>query len=156
MYIDIYTTYAVPTDYIISLNATQYDVYLNSETPVNTTAFHMQLSVNTSTLPLSDIVEITFSFSQTQLVQSLFEFEHGDGENQYVATNDIISLEADTGVVSTSIVLVTLPNDAYYPIDIDMTVSVHIIYTDGSPGGYAVKSMTVKAVGSIVLAPGKF
>ena len=118
---------------------------------MNTTAFYMQLSINMSTIALSDIVEVTFSFFQTQQVQDLFEFADGDDEDQYVATDHIESLN---GIINAYIVLVALPNDVHYPIDIDMTVSVHLIYMASSDGGIAVASTTAKAVGTIVLAPG--
>ena len=146
-----YSLYTVPSDYILSLNATQYYAHLNSETPINTSAFHIQLSINLSAVALSDINDIAFRFFQTQLVQELFEFENGgDSTNTLVATDLVQSATDNTGIVDATIVLVNLPNESDYPIELDMTVSVTLLYSNT-----VAVSTTAKAVGSIVLAPGE-
>ena len=135
----------------MSLNATQYYAYFNSETPINTPAFHVQLSINLSTVPLSDIDDITFRFYQTQLVQELFDFKNGDDDTNILEATDLVeSAGDDTGIVDATIVLVNLPDESDYPIELDMTISVTLLYSDN-----IVESTTAKAVGSIVLAPGK-
>ena len=135
----------------MSLNATQYYAYFNSETPINTSAFHLQLSINLSTVPLSDIDDIAFHFYQTQLVQELFEFENGDdGTNTLTATDLVQSAGDDIGIVDVKIILANLPDESDYPIELDMTISVTLLYSSN-----IVVSMMAKAVGSIVLAPGE-
>lgn len=144
----IYPLTTVPNDYIISLNATRYYAKLDSETPVETPAFHMELSINLDTVTVSDIDEIRFRFFQNALVQNLFEFENGTEMNIFVATDYVQSTDDETGIVSATILLVTLPEADEYPIEIDMTLSV-LIYANS-----LVNTVTAKAVGSIVLAPG--
>ena len=141
----------VSSDYILSLNATQYYANLNSETPLNTTAFHIQLSINLDLVTLSDIDELTFRFFQNQLVQDLFEFEESGESNRFVATDYIQAANDETGVVNAPINLVTLPEDSLYPIEIYMTVLVSLLYSTS-----IASSTTAKAVGSIVLAPGEY
>ena len=111
----------------------------------------MQLSINQNTVTLQDIDEITFSFSQTRLVQDLFEFKHGGGENQFIATNHAQNVSVDTAVVNATILLIALPNKTYYPIDIDMTLSVFLVHSNDQ-----FTTTKARAVGSIVLAPGKY
>lgn len=140
----------VPNDYIISLNATRYYTNLDSETPVETPAFHMELSINLGRVTLSDIDEIRFRFYQNALVQNLFEFENGTGMNTFIATDYVQSADGETAIVNATILLVTLPEAGDYPIEIDMTLSVLINVNSLS----LVNTITAEAVGSIVLAPG--
>lgn len=138
-------------NYILSINATQYYVYLTSETPVNTTVFRMQLSINLDT-ELSNIITISMTFSQNILVQNLFEFVNGS-DNEFDATDYVQSITANTGIVKASISLVEHANDNIYPIDIAMTITALVVFTN-SQGTIEATSTTAMAVGSIVLAPG--
>ena len=85
-------------------------------------------------------------------MQELFEFENGgDSTNTLVATDLVQSAGDDTGIVDVTIVLANLPNESDYPIELDMTLSVTLLYSNT-----VVVSTTAKAVGSVVLAPGEY
>lgn len=113
----------------------------------------MQLSVNLDRV--SDINEIRFRFFQNALVQNLFEFENGTEMNVFATdtldTDHVQLVNNETGSVRATILLVNLPNAGEYPIEIDMTLSVLIYYASS-----LVNSTIAKAVGSVVLAPGKY
>ena len=124
-------------------------MHLNSETPVNTTAFRMQLSVNLGNVELSNIIKITITFSQNLLVQSLFEFVNGTSDNEFEAIDHI---NPSTGIIDASIILVGHADDHIYPITIAMTVTALMIFNSG--GGMEAHREIVTAVGNIELAPG--
>ena len=142
----IYT--AVPTGYVLSLNATRFYANLNSETPLNSSVFHIQLSINLQITPQAAINDVAFRFFQNQLVQSLFEFENGLERDKFEATDYIQNIDDETGVINATIILVALPAEEDYPVNIDMTISVSLFSN-------IVHSNSTKAVGDIVLAPGE-
>lgn len=92
------------------------------------------------------------TFSQNILVQNLFEFVNGS-DNEFDATDYVQSITANTGIVKASISLVEHANDNIYPIDIAMTITALVVFTN-SQGTIEATSTTAMAVGSIVLAPG--
>ena len=142
---------AVPTNYVMSLNATRFYANLSSETPLNSSVFHIQLSINLLAVSRADIIEVTFRFNQNQLVQGLFEFRDGMESNRFVATNYIQNLDDETDVIDATINLVAL----IYPIDIYLTISVSLLYTVPGPQGFETDFKSAKGVGSIVLASGE-
>ena len=130
-------------------NATQYFAHLNSETPINSVAFYMQLGINLNSVSLPDVTSLNFRLSQSQLVQNLFEFQGGTSENQIEAVDHIQMIDSDTARVDAAIILVAFPPDTYYPIDIHMNIRALLV---SSTGGSVIE--TSQAIGSIVRAPG--
>ena len=114
----------------------------------------MQLSINLNRVSPSDILSLRFGLSQTQLVQGLFEFEGGDSENELEARNNMQLVDADTGIVEAAIVLVALPNDAHYPVELHLNVRVLLLYFSDTGGPIESELTSAVAVGSIVKAQG--
>ena len=133
-------------------NATKYFAHLNSETQINTVAFYIQLSINLNSTSLSSVTSLNFWLSQTQLVQDLFEFQNGTSENEFEAVEHIIELvDSSTATVDVAVVLVALPPDMYYPIDIHMEIRALLVSLTGS----SVANVT-EAVGSILHVQGMY
>ena len=81
-------------------------------------------------------------------MQSLFEFENGLEKDKFEATDYIQNIDDETGVINATIILVALPAEEDYPVNIDMTISVSLFSN-------IVYSNSTKAVGDIVLATGE-
>ena len=141
--------HSVPSDYDLMFNATQYFAHLNSETPINSVVFYMQLSINLNSISLPDVTSLNFRLSQSQLVQNLFEFQGGTSENQIEAVDHIQMIDSNTARVGAAIILVAHPPDTYYPIDIHMTIRALLV---SATGGSVIE--TSQATGSIVRATG--
>ena len=146
----------VPSNYILSLNSTHYFANINSEVTINTTIFHLQLSINLNRVSPSDIIALTFGFSQSQLVQELFEFENGESDNEFEARDHVHTLDTNTGIVDAAIILVALPDTAHYPVNLHMSIRVLLLYINASSGAMDSKLAEAEAVGSIVHAQSKF
>lgn len=142
----------MPPDYVVSLNATAYYANLTSETPLDTAVFYLQLSINLNIVPEMNICNVVLRFNQNQLVQRLFEFEHGQN-NVYDATEDLQTIGSQ-GVVRTSLNLVALPAENEYPVDVDMTIRVSLLYMV-SPSVYLTNDTSARGIASVVMAPGE-
>ena len=140
----------VSSNYVLSLNATTYYANLTSETPLDTAVFYLQLSINLSIVPEMAICDVVLRFNQNQLVQRLFEFEHGDN-NVYHAINDLQSNGSQT-IVRTSLNLTELPAANEYPVDVDMTITVSLLYMVSNM--YFTDDTSARGIASIVMAPG--
>lgn len=135
----------------MTFNATKYFAHLNSETQINTVAFYIQLSINLNSISLSSVTSLNFRLSQTQLVQDLFEFQNGTSENEFEAVEHIQLDDSSTATVDVAVVLVALPLDMYYPLDIHMEIRALLVFLTGS----SVANVT-EAVGSILHVQGMY
>ena len=109
----------------------------------------MQLSINLTSVSLSEIASLNFRLSQTQLVQSLFDFQSGTGDNVYEAVQHIVSIDSDTAIVTATIILVARPPDVDYPIEIDMNIRALLLSSAGD-----TVTATSLARGTIMRVPG--
>ena len=134
---------------MLSLNATTYYANLTSETPLDTAAFYLQLSINLNFV--MEISNVVLRFNQNQLVQRLFEFEHGQN-NVYDATDDL-QTNGSQAIVRTSLNLVELPAANEYPVDVDMTITVSLLYEESS--AFLTDETSARGIASIVMAPGE-
>lgn len=134
---------------MLSLNATTYYANLTSETPLDTAVFYLQLSINLNFV--MEISNVVLRFNQNQLVQRLFEFEHGQN-NVYDATDDL-QTNGSQAIVRTSLNLVELPAANEYPVDVDMTITVSLLYEESS--AFLTDDTSARGIASIVMAPGE-
>lgn len=134
---------------MLSLNATTYYANLTSETPLDTAVFYLQLSINLNFV--MEISNVVLRFNQNQLVQRLFEFEHGQN-NVYDATDDL-QTNGSQAIVRTSLNLVELPAANEYPVDVDMTITVSLLYEESS--AFLTDDTSARGIANIVMAPGE-
>ena len=98
-----------------------------------------------------EICNVVLRFNQNQLVQRLFEFEHGQN-NVYDATDDL-QTNGSQAIVRTSLNLVELPAANEYPVDVDMTITVSLLYKESSV--FLTDDTSARGIASIVMAPGE-
>ena len=142
--------FTVPDNYKISLNATQYYIQLTSETPLNSVVLSIQLYINLYLIPVASIMDLSIRLNQNQLVQSLLEFQDGKNDRYEVDKNNITNNDG-TGVITSAIKLVELPQEDDYPVTLDLFLTVTILYNNF----FSSYSTSAMATGSITLPQSK-
>ena len=125
-------SHAVPADYRAALNASIYYANISIDTPLNTPAFRIRLSINANENPL----DISIRFSQTVQIQRLFEFEGSNNDRIDISSGDLQTVGNDR-IFDISIILVAdpiseFPDAVDYPVELDLTILLAVLFDDFS------------------------
>ena len=136
-----------------SLNATIYHADITTDTPLNSPVFRIRITLNLD----ADPRDISIRLNQNQLIQNLFEFEGGTGDDSLTILYSEFQVIGDVRVYNTSINLVENPttefpivNDDNYPVHIDLRITFALLTID-----FDAVEESARGIGTIQLAPGK-